>query len=36
MSALEVLGALSPLVWLAACALGLRLGKAPPKGDRLR
>lgn len=36
MTALEVLGALAPLLSFGAYALGLRLGKAPPRGDRLR
>jgi hypothetical protein len=35
-SALELLGAAAPLLSVGALLLGLKLGKAPPKGDRLR
>ena len=36
MSALEVLGAAAPLLSLAGLLVGLRLGRKPKNGDRLR
>lgn len=35
MSALEILGALAPLLSLGTLALGIRLGRAPKGGKRL-